>query len=127
MEIIWHVHRQRVKRQKKFYQVSIEQTNADHVISTVCNDSSNATSLSDHDMIACIRKLNYQTAITGNSHLNSITNEIQRQNCLLVKKCLEKQTNSLIFDNYFKMLSHEKSTRNNNALIEIPRVKLEVA
>ena len=42
-------------------------------------------------------------------------------------KCLEKQTNSLIFDNYCKMLSHEKSTRNNNALIEIPRVRLEVA
>ncbi len=69
----------------------------------------------------------HHRAITGNSHLNSITNEIQRQNCLLVKKCLEKQTNSLIFDNYFKMLGHEKSTRNNNALIEIPRVKLEVA
>ena len=46
---------------------------------------------------------------------------------LLVKKCLEKQTNSSTFDNYFKMLSHEKSTRNNNTLIEIPRVKLEVA
>ena len=32
--------------------------------------------------------------ITGNNRLNCITNEIQRQNCLLVKKCLEKQTNS---------------------------------
>jgi hypothetical protein len=39
--------------------------------------------------------------IIGNNHLNSITNEIQRQNCLLVKKCLEKQTNSSTFDNYF--------------------------
>ena len=57
--------------------------------------------------------------ITGNNRLNFITNEIQRQNCLLVKKCLEKQTNSSTFDNYFKMLSHEKSTRNNNTLIEI--------
>ncbi len=66
-------------------------------------------------------------AITGNNHFNCITNEIQRQNCLLVKKCLEKQTNSSIFDNYFKMFSYEKSTRNNNTSIEIPRVKLEVA
>ena len=30
-------------------------------------------------------------SITGNNHLNCITNVIQRQICLLVKKCLEKQ------------------------------------
>ena len=66
-------------------------------------------------------------SITGNNHLNCITNVIQRQNCLLVKKCLEKQTNSQIFDNYFCMQSHGRTTRNNNTLIEIPLLKLEVA
>ena len=65
-------------------------------------------------------------SITGNNHLNCITNVIQRQNCLLVKKCLEKQTNGQIFDNYFCMQSHERATRN-NTLIEIPLLKLEVA
>ena len=65
--------------------------------------------------------------ITGNNHLNCITNVIQRQICLLVKKCLEKQTNSQIFDNYFCMQSHERATRSNNTLIEIPLLKLEVA
>ena len=40
-------------------------------------------------------------SITGNNHLNCITNVIQRQICLLVKKCLEKQTNSQTFDFFF--------------------------
>ena len=68
-------------------------------------------------------------SITGNNHLNCITNVIQRQICLLVKKCLEKQTNShiIIFDNYFCIQSHERATRNNNTLTEIPLLKLEVA
>lgn len=65
--------------------------------------------------------------ITGNNNLKCPTNEIQQQICLLVKKCLVKQTNSSIFDNYFKMLSHQQSTRNNNISIELPRVKLESA
>ena len=52
-------------------------------------------------------------SITGNNHLNCITNVIQRQTCLLVKKCLEKQINGQIFDNYFCMQSHERATRNN--------------
>ena len=65
-------------------------------------------------------------SITGNNYLNCITNMIQRQICLLVKKCLEKQTNSQIFDNYFCMQSHERATRNNNTLVEIPLLKLEV-
>ena len=64
-------------------------------------------------------------SITGNNHLNCITNVIQRQICLLIKKCLEKQINSQIFDNYFSMQSHERATRN-NTLIEIPLLKLEL-
>ena len=66
-------------------------------------------------------------SITGNNHLNCITNVIQREICLLVKKCLEKQINSQIFDNYFRTQSYERATRNNNTLIEIPLLKLEVA
>ena len=41
--------------------------------------------------------------MTGNNHLKCITNEIQRQSCLLINKCLEKQANSQIFDNFFNM------------------------
>lgn len=32
--------------------------------------------------------------IIGNNHLNYIMNKIQRHGCILIMKCLEKQTNS---------------------------------
>ena len=53
-----------------------------------------------------------RATITQNETLNNIHNVIQRQNCMLVKKCLERRLNSLTFNDYFKILNHTKNTRN---------------
>ena len=54
------------------------------------------------------------------------TNIIKRQACCLVKKCLLGETNVLM-SNYFDMNNHNQGTRNQNALIRLPKVRLEVA
>ena len=46
---------------------------------------------------------------------------------MLVRKCLQQQTNIVIFNNYFEILSHTMETRNNNYLLRLPQVKLEIA
>ena len=45
----------------------------------------------------------------------------------MVKKCLNKEFASDIFDNYFEMIDHSMNTRNNKHCIKLPPVKLEVA
>ena len=45
----------------------------------------------------------------------------------MVKKCLNKEFASDIFDNYFEMIDHSMNTRNNKHCIRLPPVKLEVA
>ena len=74
-----------------------------------------------------ISLLNRAKDITGNDTLGDIHDAIQRQNCMLVRKCLQKQTNSVTFNNYFEILSHTMETRNNNYLPRLPQVKLETA
>ena len=46
---------------------------------------------------------------------------------MLVRKCLQQQTNSVTFNNYFEILSHTMETRNDNYLLRLPQVKLETA
>ena len=65
--------------------------------------------------------------ITRNSAIKDISDVIKTQNCMLVRKCIEKQTNSTTYNDYFKILSHTKQTRNNNFLLQLPAVKLEAA
>ena len=52
---------------------------------------------------------------------------MQRQNCVLVKKCLEKRLNSVTFNDYFKNFNQIKSTRNKKFLVRLLAVKLEIA
>ena len=75
-------------------------------------------------LASLVRRAN---TITQNETLNNIYNVIQRQNCMLVKKCLERRLNSLTFNDYFKILNHTKNTRNKNFLLRLPAVKLEIA
>ena len=51
-----------------------------------------------------ISLLNRAKDITGNDTLGDIHDVIQRQNCMLVRKCLQQQTNSVTFNNYFRFL-----------------------
>ena len=74
-----------------------------------------------------ISLLNRAKDITGNDTLGDIHDVAQRQNCMLVRKCLLQQTNSVTFNNYFEILSHTMETRNNNYLLRLPQVKLETA
>lgn len=66
--------------------------------------------------------------LTKNNDLKIIPHEISRQNCLFVKKCIGKETNSFNFDNYFNMIHNKNTnTRNNGNLVRIPVVKLELS
>jgi hypothetical protein len=69
--------------------------------------------------------MNRGKVITRNSAINNIYDVIQRQNCILVKKCLKKETNSTVFNDYFELIKHSKNTRNSNFLLRLPAVKLE--
>ena len=66
-------------------------------------------------------------ATTRNESLDLIYDVIQRQNYMLVKKCLQNQLNSVVFNSYFEIMNHERNTRNNNFILRLPTVKLECA
>jgi len=63
---------------------------------------------------------------TDRHAIEPTTNIIKRKACCLVKKCLLGETN-ILMANYFDMNNHNQGTRNQNALIRLPRVRLEVA
>ena len=65
------------------------------------------------------------TVVGDGKNLN-IENMIRKESCLGVRKCLENKTCSN-FQQYFAMNRHCKSTRNQNVLVRLPRVKLEIA
>ena len=54
-----------------------------------------------------------------------IINDINRHVVLLVRKCLEGLTCEN-FTKYFAIQNHTKHTRNNNAMLQIPKVKLQI-
>ncbi len=58
----------------------------------------------------------------------SITDQVNRDICLLVKKCVMQKMNSETFNNLFEYQHHQKNTRNNNNYsVKLPRIELEVA
>ena len=65
--------------------------------------------------------------IKCNDNLPWINGLLNRDICLLVKKCLLKGLDSGTFGNYFFLQKHDKNTRNNDYSIRLPRVKLELA
>ena len=44
---------------------------------------------------------------------------------MLVKKCLKGEVCE-IFDNFFEIRTHEKSTRNNGFLLQVPQVRSQL-
>ena len=56
----------------------------------------------------------------------SIENEIKKHSVMLVRNCVQKKTCES-FKDYFKIQSHDRVTRNNNYLLQIPRIKLKYA
>ena len=51
--------------------------------------------------------------LRNESQSTSIHNYLKREFYNMVKKCLNKEFASDIFDNYFKMIDHSMNTRNN--------------
>ena len=51
---------------------------------------------------------------------------IVRNACKMVYKCIQKES-CYNLHNYFQILSHEKFTRNNAYIVQLPKVKLETA
>lgn len=66
--------------------------------------------------------------IRGNSVMNitvvPIKTLFNRRTCEIVRRSINKELPAP-FDNYFKTLSHKKSTRSNNISIKLPMVKTE--
>ena len=67
------------------------------------------------------------TFITKNNNIRNASQDICRQNCMLVKKCINKELTSYEFDNYFQILTNYRQTRNSGYSIKLPSVKLELA
>lgn len=67
------------------------------------------------------------SSVVKSENVTPITNFVNRDICMFVKKCLLKTFNSEIFDQYFSCHEHSKNTRNNSHSIRLPRVKLELA
>ena len=55
-----------------------------------------------------------------------IQNEMKKHAVLLVRKCLDRQCCEN-FLNFFTLRAHEQNTRNNGFMLEVPKVKLQVA
>ena len=61
------------------------------------------------------------------STVTSIGSCLNRDICMLVKRCLLNEFNLDTFNNYFEIFDHKMNTRNNNHSIRLPRMKLELA
>ena len=64
-------------------------------------------------------------AITGKDSIN-IESFLYRDACILVRKILDNDVCEN-YNEYFKINTHNKRTRNQNNLIKLPRIKLEIA
>ena len=60
------------------------------------------------------------------STVTSIGSCLNRDICMLVKRCLLNEFNLDTFNNYFEIFDHMMNTRNNHS-IRLPWVKLELA
>ena len=67
---------------------------------------------------------NRANKVTG-ATVPDIMNALQRESCVLVKKCLEGTLRNVAFKDYFKF--SKSKTRNNSKLIILPKIKLEIA
>ena len=73
------------------------------------------------------QSLDHRTNFIIKSTVKSIGSCLNRDICMLVKRCLLNEFNLDTFNNYFEIFDHKMNTRNNNHSIRLPRVKLELA
>ena len=73
------------------------------------------------------QSLDHRTNFIIKSTVKSIGSCLNRDICMLVKRCLLDEFNLDTFNNYFGIFDHKINTRNNNHSIRLPRVKLELA
>ena len=64
--------------------------------------------------------------IVNAKDIQSVTNANKKRACIFVKSCLEGEV-IVPFINYFKLSSHNKNTRNNSKIIQLPLIKREYA
>ena len=75
----------------------------------------------------CLISLNIRAKrLTKNGNIKNVLHEVNKRNCIFVKKCLLKRTNSSFFDNYFQVPKWGQQTRNNGIMLKLPSVKLEI-
>ena len=65
--------------------------------------------------------------LTNESQPTSIHNYLKHECVNMVKRCLNKEFASDIFDNYFETIHHSMNNRNYKHCTRLPPVRLEVA
>ena len=74
-----------------------------------------------------LQSLDRRANVIIKSTVTSIVSCLNRDICMLVKRCLLNEFNLDTFNNCFEIFDHKMNTRNNNHSIRLPRVKLELA
>ena len=102
---------------KSVYQATVQPT-----ITYSCVVNLNLTHTQKQKLVALDQRA---SKIVKNLEINTL-DMIFKHAVKFVNKCLDGVVCSN-FVNYFKVLSHQKNTRNNNHMLILPKVKLELA
>ena len=73
-----------------------------------------------------LSSLDNRARLVTKSNTNIVKSIMGKHTVLLVPKCLDGNA-CKTFNEYFEFNHHNKSTRNNDVLLKVPRVKLEMA
>ena len=74
-----------------------------------------------------LQSLDHRANIIIKSTVTSIGRCLNRNICMLVKRCFLNELNLDTFNNFFEIFDHKMNTKNNNHSIWLPRVKLGLA
>ena len=64
--------------------------------------------------------------LTKNGNIKSVLHEVNKQNCIFLKKCLLKRRNSSTVGNYFQVPKHGQRKRNSRIMLKLPPVNSEI-